>query len=485
MKNHWISGLQYSNMGEIPNTPVVCDIGQTLLDSVASTNLGHKFAEAGHPIMKDTSNFTNQKERKLVSVMGSSAKSIASQKSKESMNSNQSVKVRAARLAKMRIEGVIEKKMRLASMLNRRAFLRRFGSSKSMEATLDSMEMELDEFEKAIGRDILGPPENDDDGKKSLFSFDLAGGNKKTTYDMNTHDAQSEQGENQEVRRRSEQASSVVNRRLIDFSMFCCCQTMSTQSKSSRTIGSMSRGDRSATTRKASNVISDLPEASNLVFDLPKVDVDVKEVVDEDVEDRASDSDSSVSEGEESVEVVSPQVEYQESNTKINTSGPFQWFDRIVREGDFCIDYACRMIECDPTETYAQTRTALAEITTLEVTTEEKEIDVVKHTEEDKPGNDKPKKRKSWFRVPGLKKGNTTIELKNADPALDDLTDSDSWQSEDEDPVDFDDSKLLSKSPEEYFAIIAAKNKSSNRGGDKGKEEVNNIEHDGRVMCEV
>lgn len=232
-------------------------------------------------------------------------------------------------------------------------------------------------------------------------------------------------------------------------------------------------------------MISDLPEASNLVFDLPKVDDDVKEVVDEAVEDHASDSDSSVSEGEESAEGISPQVEYQESNAKINTSGPFQWFDRIVREGDFCIDYACRMIECDPTETYAQTRVALAEITTLEITTEQKESDVVMNTEEEKPGNGKPKKRKSWFRVPGLKKGNTTIELKNADPALDDLTDSDSWQSEDEDPVDFDDSKLLSKSPEEYFAIIAAKNKSSNRGGDKGKEEVNNIVHNGRVMCEV
>lgn len=150
--------------------------------------------------------------------MGSSAKSIASQKSKDSMNSKQSVKVRAARVAKMRIEGVIEKKMRLASMLNRRAFLRRFGSSKSMEATLDSMEMELNEFEKAIGRDILGPPENDDGNKKPTFSFDFAGGNGKTTYEMETPDALSEQGESQEVRRRREQPSSIVNRRLIVFS---------------------------------------------------------------------------------------------------------------------------------------------------------------------------------------------------------------------------------------------------------------------------
>ncbi|CAJ1965135.1 unnamed protein product [Cylindrotheca closterium] len=380
--------------------------------------------------------------------MGSSAKSIASEKSNESM----SAKIRAAKMAKKRIEGVLEKKMRLASMLNRRAFLRRFGSSMSMEATLDSMEMELSSFEKAIGREILGPSA---DGKLP-FSFDLAARkgsdqNKKTAGEKESRNLHADEGENQE--------------------------TLSVQSKSNETLGS-THGNQSVTTRKASNLVS-----SNRVYSLPEVDEN-----DESDHSGYSDSDSSVSDDEESA--VAPQIEYKESNVDINTSGPFRWYDRFVREGDFCIDYACRVIECDPTATYANAQLAVAGFTHLEGTGEVEPEEV--QAKEEKLEEEKPKKRKSWFRgVPGLnKKGATTIELKNADAALEDLTDSDSWSSEEEIAV-IDKSKLLSSSPEEYFATIGAagasrrKKKSSNRAGDKDKEEVSRIERAGRVMCEV
>jgi hypothetical protein len=157
------------------------------------------------------SNFTNQKEKGVL-ITGSSANSIASEKGNEFMDSaknSQSAKVRAAMIAKKRIEGVLEKKMRLASMLNRRAFLRKFGSSRSMEATLDSMEMELNDFEKAIGPEILGPSEPDDG--KSPVSVDLAARktssqNNKTAVETESHNLHSDEVESQEVRHLSVQA---------------------------------------------------------------------------------------------------------------------------------------------------------------------------------------------------------------------------------------------------------------------------------------
>ena len=158
---------------------------------------------------------------------------------------------------------------------------------------------------------------------------------------------------------------------------------MSVQSKSNETIGSMSHGNKSVTTRKASNVVSRLPEV---------LDDDESEDEDEPGDD---DSDSSVSDDEESA--VAPQIEYQESNAEISTSGPFLWYDRFVREGDFCIDYACRMIECDPTETYANTQIALADFTHLEGTgqVEHGEVEAVQKRNEEETEEGKPKKRKS------------------------------------------------------------------------------------------
>ena len=235
----------------------------------------------------------------------------------------------------------------------------------------------------------------------------------------------------------------------------------------------MSNANKSAATRKASNAkkVATTKRAANvMVPDLP------------DLAD-ASDSDSYVSEDDDELE-VSPEIEYQESDS----NSTMKWIDRFIREGDFCIDYAFRLMDCDPTEMYAQTKAAMLGTTHPDETENEAEQEDGKKVEVEKPEEEKPKKRK-WFRLPGTSnKDHATIELKDADPALDDLTDSDSWNSADHHdddssgrPPENYQSKLLTSNPEEYFAMLAASSKSSNRAEDR-----NEMKHDQRsIMCEI
>jgi len=313
------------------------------------------------------------------------------------------------------------------------------GSSLSTEATLESMGVELAAFEKSIGKEILATKEKQYGVSKSSFSFNLAG-------------------------RKSGQNDSMESRGIHSESFTTSSSDQETSSIDDEQNSSRTLGDRSTKTKKISNLLSDVPE----------------------IEELDSDSSCSVSDDEE--ESQDPHIEYKETNANIDSSGSFEWFDRFVREGDFCIDYACRMIECDPSDMYMQTKTNVANFTHLvgagEVECSESEDVPINKKLEEVPEDEAPKKnpRMSWFSL--TKKSSQIIESKNADPALDDLTDSDSWMSEASEGNDSDDNdeKLLSSSPDVYFENIK---KSSNREGDANEEEVRRILYDGRVMCEV